>query len=164
MCDLLWNQVLSTTDKVKHGVWFVVHFSLVVPLNSFFTSTSDKSFSNDPASLHSTRFRNTEPLLQVKPIGSITFHENSILPIKLNVSFFIVNIHRYLFTIMSRYHELKTFEVLSDYLWRAAELDLMNLSRIFGQMIVSKLLMINEGVTEQETKMVLLVIIIKHGF
>jgi len=65
---------------------------------------------------------------------------------------------------MSRYHELKTLEVLSDYLWRAAELDLMNLSRIFGQMIVSKLLMINEGVTEQETKMVLLVIIIKHGF
>ena len=65
---------------------------------------------------------------------------------------------------MSRYHELKTFEVLSDYLWGAAELHFMNFSRIFGQMIVSKLLMINEGVTEQETKMVLLVIIIKHGF
>ena len=156
------NQKLCTTQEIKESVWSVEILALLMPCDSFLTSTTYKGVSNDPSFFHRRHFYDVEALTEFEPIGTITFHEHTIPPVWVNTPFLIVNIHRYLDTIMARHQKLFSFKVFPYYLRRSSELDILYFHEFSCLVIVFILLLIYERTTEHKPQSIFLIFLIQH--
>ena len=156
------NEKLSATDEIEVGIRPVHELSLLMPTDPFLASASNKRVRNNPAPLHRRSLDNIETLTQRQPISTIPFHEHPIPPIQVSSTLLIIQIHRYLFAIMSRNNELLALKIFSYYLRRPLELDLLYLRMLSRFMIIFILLLVDEGTAEHEPQSVLLILLVQH--